>query len=69
MLQVDNCGINHGLVRVRLILPLNVSIRLGRTIRVSHVDVFTVKFRCDKLLGHYRTCAMINHHGFPCPHE
>ncbi|KAL6141294.1 hypothetical protein ACLB2K_059584 [Fragaria x ananassa] len=49
VLQVDNLDINHGLVRVRLTLPLNDIVRLDRRIRVSPIDVITVKFKYDRL--------------------
>lgn len=38
-----------------------------RRIRVSLVDVLTVKFKYESLLGCCRDCTMINHGGLPCP--
>ncbi|KAL6214420.1 hypothetical protein ACLB2K_013854 [Fragaria x ananassa] len=42
MLQVDYPGINKGVARVRLTLPLNNPVRLERCIRVSLEDVLLV---------------------------
>ncbi|KAL6225665.1 hypothetical protein ACLB2K_004514 [Fragaria x ananassa] len=41
VLKVDERGINNGLVRVRLTLPLHDLVRLERRIRVSPEDVIT----------------------------
>ncbi|KAL6140618.1 hypothetical protein ACLB2K_058916 [Fragaria x ananassa] len=67
VLQVNERGINNGLVRVRLTLHLHDLVRLERRIRVSSKDVITVKFRYERLLERCRDCAMINHRGLPCP--
>ncbi|KAL6196425.1 hypothetical protein ACLB2K_032040 [Fragaria x ananassa] len=68
VLQVDERGINNGLVRVRLTLPLHDLVRLETRIRVSPEDLITVKFRYERLLGRCRDCIMINHGGgLPCP--
>ncbi|KAL6176684.1 hypothetical protein ACLB2K_053317 [Fragaria x ananassa] len=66
VLQVDERGINNGLVRVRLTLRLHDPVHLERRIRVSPEDVITVKFWYELLLGRCRDCAMINHGGLPC---
>ena len=67
VLEVDNRGINHGVVQVRLTLPLYEPVRLDRRIRVSPIDVITMKFSYGELLGRCRTYAMINHGGLPYP--
>ncbi|KAM5587203.1 hypothetical protein ABKV19_005910 [Rosa sericea] len=69
VLEVDRVALRHGEARVRLTLPIDDPVRLDRRVRVSPVDVLTLRFRYERLLGRCRLCALLNHGGQRCPRE
>ncbi|XP_062007499.1 uncharacterized protein LOC133724697 [Rosa rugosa] len=69
VLEVDRVALSRGEARVRLTLPINDPVRLDRRVRVSLVDVLTLRFWYERLLGRCRLCALLNHGGQRCPRE
>ncbi|KAM5587295.1 hypothetical protein ABKV19_005960 [Rosa sericea] len=67
VMEVDRTVLRRGDARVRLVLSINDPVRLNRRVRVSPVDVLTLRFRYERLLGRCHSCAMLNHGGQRCP--
>ncbi|XP_062020904.1 uncharacterized protein LOC133737342 [Rosa rugosa] len=51
VLQVDQTALRQGSAHVRLVLPINDSVRLNRRVRVSPIDILTLQFLYERLLG------------------
>ncbi|KAL6202271.1 hypothetical protein ACLB2K_025979 [Fragaria x ananassa] len=68
IMQVDLAALRCGEARVLLSLPLHNPVRLKQRLWVSLLDVITVTYKYERLLGSCRVCMRIDHGGLPCPH-
>ncbi|XP_024164295.1 uncharacterized protein LOC112171328 [Rosa chinensis] len=69
VLEVDRVALRRGEARVRLTLPINDPVRLDSRVRVSPIDILTLRFRYERLLGRCSLCALLNHGRQRCLRE